>query len=145
MQRDITLCTFCRIYFACVLVLKMAQIQFFSREKCRPQLLTCTNNHVWYVQLPLLIGCSFGNSWQYCQTSNISSTKSHHINVLVSSCSYLCPMYWSQLLSQEWRCSKAAPTSDAPTTTEWWTILLPTKGQLIFEIWRLYQLPAEGT
>ena len=30
----------------------------------------------------------------------------------------------------------AAPTGDAPTTSEWSTILLPTKAQLISEAWR---------
>ena len=30
----------------------------------------------------------------------------------------------------------AAPTGDAPTTSEWWTILLPTKVQLILDVWR---------
>ena len=30
----------------------------------------------------------------------------------------------------------AAPTGDAPTTSEWSTILLPTKVPLILETWR---------
>ena len=30
----------------------------------------------------------------------------------------------------------AAPTGDAPTTSEWATILLPIKVRLILEIWR---------
>ena len=30
----------------------------------------------------------------------------------------------------------AAPTGDAPTTSEWSTILLPTKMRLILETWR---------
>ena len=30
----------------------------------------------------------------------------------------------------------AAPTGDAPTTSEWSTILLPTKVRLILETWR---------
>ena len=29
----------------------------------------------------------------------------------------------------------ATPTGDAPTTSEWWTISLPTKERLILEIW----------
>ena len=32
----------------------------------------------------------------------------------------------------------AAPTGDAPTTSEWWTIVLPTKVQLILEVWQYY-------
>ena len=47
------------------------------------------------------------------------------------SLSCLCPIHWSQVLSQEWRCSWAAPTGDAPTTAQWSTILLPTKVGLI--------------
>ena len=38
----------------------------------------------------------------YRQTSNISGTKS---NIFVTSCSCLCSIYWSHLLSREWRCS----------------------------------------
>ena len=30
----------------------------------------------------------------------------------------------------------AAPTGNAPTTTEWSTILLPTKVRLILKVWR---------
>ena len=30
----------------------------------------------------------------------------------------------------------AAPTGDAPTTSEWSTILFPAKGQLILEVWQ---------
>ena len=29
----------------------------------------------------------------------------------------------------------AAPTGDAPTTSEWWTIYLPTKVRLILDTW----------
>ena len=38
----------------------------------------------------------------YRQISNISRTKSQ---ILVSSCSCLCPIHWRQLSSREWRCS----------------------------------------
>ena len=41
----------------------------------------------------------------YHQTSNISHTKSKQLNFLVLSCSCLCPIHWSQMLSWEWRCS----------------------------------------
>ena len=60
--------------------------------------------------------------------------KSHQIakhKFLVSSCSCLCTIYWSQMLSQEWRCS----SSKAWTTSEWSTSLLPTKLHLILEVW----------
>ena len=60
--------------------------------------------------------------------------------LLVSSGSFLYPIRWSQMLSWEWRCScllvGAAPTGDAPTTTEWSTIYLPTKVRFILETWR---------
>ena len=41
----------------------------------------------------------------YHQTSNIGHTKSQHLNVSCLYCSCLCPTHWSQVLSQEWRCS----------------------------------------
>ena len=55
---------------------------------------------------------------------------------LVSSCSCLCPIQWSQVLSREWRCSWSSADCDAPTTSEWSTILLHTKVRLILETWR---------
>ena len=50
----------------------------------------------------------------------------------MSSCSCLCPIHWSQVLSREWR----SLTGDAPTTSECSTILLPTEVRLILEVWR---------
>ena len=41
----------------------------------------------------------------YRQTSYISRTKLNIQMFLVSSCSRLCPIHWSQALSREWRCS----------------------------------------
>ena len=70
----------------------------------------------------------------YNQTSSIRCTKSQNLMFLVSSCSCLCPNHWSQVLSWEWRCSWSSATGNAPTTSEWSTILLPTKVQLILEI-----------
>ena len=55
--------------------------------------------------------------------------------ILISSWSCFCPIYWKQVLSREWRCSWRSATGDAPTTSEWSTILLPTKVQLILNIW----------
>ena len=40
----------------------------------------------------------------YRQFSNIRRTQSQNM-LLVSSCSCLCPIHWSQVLSWEWRCS----------------------------------------
>ena len=41
----------------------------------------------------------------YRQTSNMSSTKSQNLIFLVSSCTCLCPINWSQVLSREQICS----------------------------------------
>ena len=40
----------------------------------------------------------------YRRTSNISRTKSHTVNVSRFVLHLFCAMYWSQVLSQEWRC-----------------------------------------
>ena len=45
---------------------------------------------------------------------------------LTSSCSYLCPIQWSQVLRMR-DVGGPAPTGDAPTTSQWSTILLPNK------------------
>ena len=42
------------------------------------------------------------------------------------------------MLSREWRCSSSSAESDAPTTFEWSTILLPTKVWLILEVWQYF-------
>ena len=34
----------------------------------------------------------------------------------------------------------AAPTANAPTTSEWSTISLPTKVQLILEVWQCFHI-----
>ena len=67
--------------------------------------------------------------WNYCHSakmtyrkiSNIRRAKSPNLMFLVSSCSCLCPIQWSQVLSREWRCSWSS-TGAAPTTSEWSTI-----------------------
>ena len=47
---------------------------------------------------------------------------------LVSTCSCICPSYWCQVLSGEWRCSwSSADTGAAPIKSEWSTNLLPVK------------------
>ena len=40
-------------------------------------------------------------------------------------------IYWSQVLSREWRCSWSSAAG-----SEWSTNLLPTKVRLILEVWR---------
>ena len=70
----------------------------------------------------------------YCQASNISGTKSQHLK-------YSRTAFFAESL--EARCQVenedvvgAAPAGDAPTTSEWSTILLPTKVGLILEVLR---------
>ena len=41
----------------------------------------------------------------YRKIYDIRSTKSPNLMILVSSCICLCPIYWSRVLSREWRCS----------------------------------------
>ena len=57
---------------------------------------TCTRHTIydWYC---------YCKHRDYCLFSNIRRTQSQMF--LVSSCSCLCPIYWSQVLSWEWRCS----------------------------------------
>ena len=60
---------------------------------------------------------------------------------LILSCSCLCSIHWSQVLSREWRCSwSSADIGDAPTTSELSTILLPTKVRLILEVLRYMEV-----
>ena len=57
---------------------------------------------------------------------------------LILSWSCLCPIHWSQVLSQEFKNEDvvgAAPTGAAPTTSEWPASLLPTKVWLILDVW----------
>ena len=76
----------------------------------------------------------------YRKTCNISRTKSKNLNVsrLVSSCSCLRPIHWSQVSSREWRCSRSSVDRRCSNTSEWPTILWPTKVRFILEVWRYY-------
>ena len=69
----------------------------------------------------------------YRQISNISRTYTPNFNVSRLVLQFRCPSYWCQALS---RVVGAAPRGDAPTTSEWSTILLPTKVRLILDTWR---------
>ena len=55
---------------------------------------------------------------------------------LVSSCSCLCPIHWSQCKVKNEDVVGTAPTGDVPTTSEWSTILLPTKVRLTLDVWK---------
>ena len=75
----------------------------------------------------------------YRKISNISGTKSQNLNVSrlglqLSLCNILKPG-----VKPSEDVVGAAPTGDAPTTSEWSTIYLPTKVRLILETWRYLQ------
>ena len=53
---------------------------------------------------------------------------------LVFSCSPLCPIYISQMLSREWRCWWSS--ADRRCSNYVWVILLPTKVQIILKVWQ---------
>ena len=55
---------------------------------------------------------------------------------LISSCSCLCAIYWSHVLSWEWRCIWSS--ADRRCSNYIWVIniLLPTKAQFILHNWR---------
>ena len=55
--------------------------------------------------------------------------KLHQIPKLKCYSSCLCSIHWSQVCNREWRW-----TGDAPTTSEWSTILLRAKVHLILEV-----------
>ena len=73
----------------------------------------------------------------YRQVSNIRRTKSQHLKdfhtvfgaVFAESLENRCQVENEDVVG-------AAPTGDAPTTSEWSTILLPTNVRLILEILR---------
>ena len=53
---------------------------------------------------------------------------------LVLSCSCLCPIHWSQVVGQEWRCSWSSAERWF-SNSEWSTILSSTKMPLMLEVW----------
>ena len=77
------------------------------------------------------------NGETYRKISNIRCTKSPNLNAprLVLQLSLPIPMKPGVTVENE-DVVGAAPTGDAPTTSEWSNILLPTKVRLILEIWR---------
>ena len=55
---------------------------------------------------------------------------------LVSSCSCVCPIHWSQVLNRGWRCSWSSADGRCPNyTSEWSTILLSIYMLLILNVW----------
>ena len=77
-------------------------------------------------------------SYNYRKTSSLSHTKSQNLNV---SCLLLQWSLPNQSIEARYQVENedvvgAAPTGDAPTTSESSTILLPTKVRLILEVLR---------
>ena len=56
------------------------------------------HNNIYLYWIEIKFKCAY-----YHQTSNIRDQRKKMF--LVLSCSCLCPIHWSQVLSQEWRCS----------------------------------------
>ena len=77
-------------------------------------------------------GCRL-KKYVYRQVSNIRRTKSQHLKDSRT-------VFAESLEARYWVENEdvvgAAPTGDAPTTSEWSTILLPTKVRLILEVMR---------
>ena len=61
---------------------------------------------IWHCIQTLHHSChaSIDEIFKYHKISNTRHTKSQNL-ILLSSCSCLCPIHWSQVLSREWRCS----------------------------------------
>ena len=93
-----------------------------------------------YMSTPTIISTTINNQVSRFYYREISNTR-HQITKLKCFSSRLAVVFSQSI---EIRCSVenedvvgAAPTGDAPTTSEWSTIILPTKLRLILEIWRL--------
>ena len=74
--------------------------------------------------------------YTFRQISNISRTNSQNVHLPYLVLQLFCPIHWSQVLSQEWRCSWSSAASDVPTTSDWSTIILPPKVRLILKVLR---------
>ena len=77
------------------------------------------------------------DNWTYRQLSNIRRTKSQHIKYsrTVLRLSVPNPLK-PDVKSKNEDVVGAAPTGDAPTTSDWSTIVLPTKVRLILDVFR---------
>ena len=97
----------------------------------------CTSNYIHAVWTPCqTVGCN------YRKISNIRRTISPNLNVsrLVLQLSLRNPVKPGVKVENE-DVVGAAPTGAAPTTSEWSTILVPTKVRVILETWRYSSLP----
>ena len=57
---------------------------------------------------------------------------------LVSSCSCLCPVHWSPVLSRKWRCSWSSAGRQCPNNISMMNTFIAYLGSLILEILRYY-------
>ena len=92
----------------------------------------CTGNSSGTGEFPAHMASNAENVsiWWRLHAKGLRVNVSSRAATDVSSCSCLRPSYWCQVLNREWRCIGAAPTGDAPTTSDWSTILLPPKVRL---------------
>ena len=100
--------------------------------KCRIR----AKNPELYIMRPPQNGCHH-NDFRYHQISNISCTKFQNLNVS----RLALQMSLSKPLTPDVQVENGdvvgdVPTGDAPTTSAWQTILLPTMVRLILESWR---------
>ena len=85
--------------------------------------------------LPILIMLAIYQAKKYRQTNDIRHTKSQNLNVSHLVLQLSLPNPWKPgVKSDNKDVIEAAPTGDASTTSEWSTILLPTKVWHILEV-----------
>ena len=109
----------------------------YQRDTKNPRLVVDKiTTDIYLISLVLWL-ISVALAYNYLKTSSISRTKSKNLNVscILLQLSSLNPLKPGVKLRKE-DAVGAAPTSDAPTTSELSTILLPTKVRLILEVLR---------
>ena len=112
----------------------IAEATFAMSWLFRVQILLTAWSGLFRLTLHLIVGA-------YCQTSNIRRTKFQNLDVIVLSCSCLCPIHWNQVLSREWRCSWSSTDRRCSNYIEViLTILSPTAVRLILKIWWYLQM-----
>ena len=101
---------------------------------------------VFIVAMTTVVVVELGWSYEYRKISCISHIKSQNINVS----RLVLLLYIAQSIETRYWVANgdvvgAAPTGDAPTISEWSTILLPTKVRLILEVWQYLSIHSEVT
>ena len=107
---------------------------------CGLRQINLTNIQNYFIDTGAIIRvclCMWSSSdWLYRQVSNIRCTKSQNLKDSRTVLWLSLPNPLKPDVSRKWRCSWAAPTADAPNTSEWSTISLHTKVSLILEVLR---------